>query len=102
VNGSKYNETTTMSQIKIEHTPAREQLNSLGVFDWPIWEKEVSAFPWTYDASETCYLLEGEVEVTPENGDPVRFGAGDLVTFPAGMRCHWNISKAVRKHYCFE
>ncbi|MGB3398675.1 MAG: cupin domain-containing protein [Candidatus Deferrimicrobiaceae bacterium] len=78
-----------------------ENLNSIGVFTWPIWEKEASEFPWTYDDREMCYLLEGDVIVTPEGGEPVRFGKGDLVTFPAGMRCRWKITKDVRKHYRF-
>ena len=30
-----------------------------------------------------------------------KFGAGDLVTFPQGMDCTWEIGKAVRKHYKF-
>lgn len=87
--------------IEIIHTPSESHLQQLGVSDWPIWEKEVSDFPWHYDEREVCYLLEGEVEVTPEGGDTVRFGKGDLVTFPAGMSCHWNITHPVRKHYRF-
>lgn len=63
--------------------------------------KEVSVFPWIYDEREMCYLLEGEVIVTPEGGAPVRIGKGDLVTFPAGMSCTWDIRVAVRKHYRF-
>ena len=39
--------------------------------------------------------------VTPEGGTPVQFGAGDLVVFPAGMDCRWDVKKAVRKHYRF-
>ncbi len=89
-------------KIQIDQQPEHAKLENMGVFDWPIWEKEPSVFPWTYDASETCYLLEGEVEVTPDGGETVRFGAGDLVTFPAGMSCRWTISKAVRKHYRFD
>lgn len=91
-----------MADIKIEKTPDEERLRSLGVRDWPIWEKEESQFPWTYGDTETCYLLEGEVEVVPEGGEPVRFAKGDLVTFPKGMSCKWIISRAVRKHYTFE
>ena len=90
-----------MHNITVEESPAEARLNELGVFDWPTWEKEVSEFPWSYDAQETCYLLEGEVTVTPDGGGPVSFGAGDLVTFPAGMSCSWKISKPVRKHYRF-
>jgi len=46
-------------------------------------------------------LLEGEVKVTPDDGEPVEFAKGDLVEFPAGMSCTWKIIKAVKKHYNF-
>ena len=88
-------------RIDIERQPSTERLAELGVNGWPIWEKEPSSFPWHYDEREICYLLDGEVEVTPQGGETVRFGAGDLVTFPAGMSCHWTIHQAVRKHYRF-
>ena len=88
-------------QITIEHLPAQEKLEAEGVMQWPIWSCEASSFPWRYDQTERCYLLEGEVTVTPEHGAAVHFGAGDLVTFPAGLSCHWEIHRAVRKHYKF-
>ncbi|MFA7711695.1 MAG: cupin domain-containing protein, partial [Candidatus Neomarinimicrobiota bacterium] len=50
---------------------------------------------------EICYFLEGEVEVVPESGQPVKIKKGDLVTFPQGLTCTWKISKPVRKHYRF-
>jgi len=91
-----------MSKIEIERNPSEERLTSLGVRRWPIWTKGVSTFPWTYDATETCYFLEGDVIVTPEGGgDAVRVGKGDLVTFPVGMSCTWEVQKPVRKHYSF-
>ena len=90
-----------MTQIKVESKPTAEQLEGLGVKDWPIWEKEVSEFPWHYDEPETCYFLEGDVEVAPEGGKPVQIGKGDLVTFPQGMSCTWKVLKPVRKHYKF-
>jgi uncharacterized protein len=90
-----------MAEIRIEHDPGAEWLDAQGVWNWPIWEKEESEFPWHYEQPETCYLLEGDVEVTPLGGLPVRFGKGDLVTFPAGMSCTWKVRKAVRKHYRF-
>ena len=91
-----------MSEIIVAHSPSEEQLEALGVRNWPIWTKEVSTFPWTYDSSETCLFLEGDVIVTPEGGEPVKMGKGDLVTFPQGMVCTWEIRQAVRKHYNFE
>ena len=88
-----------MDGIVVEKTPSENRLAELGVFSWPVWEKEESEFPWQYDEKETCYLLEGEVTVTPDGGKPVEFGADDLVTFPAGMTCTWKITSPVRKHY---
>ncbi|HUK83157.1 MAG TPA: cupin domain-containing protein [Verrucomicrobiae bacterium] len=89
----------TDAVVRVEKGSSR--LDKLGVFTWPIWEKEVSEFPWHYDEAETCYLLEGDVIVTPDGGEPVHFGKGDLVTFPKGMSCTWKVLKPVRKHYRF-
>ncbi|HID49223.1 MAG TPA: DUF861 domain-containing protein [Chromatiales bacterium] len=88
-----------MEKILIEHNPATAKLDVMGVYDWPTWSKEVSSFDWHYDQAETCYLLEGEVVVTPHGGEPVRIGAGDLVIFPQGLSCTWEIHEPVRKHY---
>ena len=90
-----------MSEIKIIHSPPKEELDQLGVFNWSIWEKEESEFPWHYDSEEQFYVLEGQVVVTPENGDPVEIQAGDLVTCPAGMSCTWQVNQRIRKHYIF-
>lgn len=90
-----------MTDIIIEKNPDQAKLEQMGVFEWPIWTCEPSDFPWSYDATEQCYLLEGQVEVTPENGETVSFGAGDFVTFPKDMVCRWVVKQAVRKHYDF-
>ena len=90
-----------MSEIKIIDNPSEDQLEELGVRSWPTWSAEVSTFPWTYDDPETCYFLDGDVVVTPEGGDPVEVRKGQLVTFPAGMSCTWQVRKPVHKHYRF-
>ena len=90
-----------MSKIIVEHSPSETRLNELGVKSWPTWSKEVSKFPWSYSEQEIAYVLEGEVVVTPDGGEPVSFGAGDLVTFPTGMSCTWEVRKPLRKHYHF-
>jgi uncharacterized cupin superfamily protein len=87
--------------ISVEKKVSQNRLDELGVSGWPIWEKEVSKFPWFYDSKEVCYILEGEVEVKEDDGSSVQFGAGDLVTFSQGLSCTWNIKKPVRKHYRF-
>lgn len=80
----------------------QQELDKRKISSWPIWEKEISRFDWYYDSSEECFLLEGEVEVELENQERVKFGKGDFVTFPKGLRCVWNIKKPVRKHYNFK
>ncbi|MCB1866135.1 MAG: cupin domain-containing protein [Chromatiales bacterium] len=91
-----------MQPILYERRPAPGKLDVMGVDDWPIWEKEVSVFPWTYDAQETCYILKGHVIVTPDGGEPVELGAGDLVTFAKGLSCTWDIREPIKKHYSFD
>ncbi len=90
-----------MDQILVEHHASTAKLDIMGVFDWPIWEKEASTFPWTYGERETCYILKGKFTVTPDGGEPQTFGKGDLIIFPAGMSCTWEITEPVRKHYDF-
>jgi len=92
---------SSVTDIVVESQPSRDRLAELGVLDWPIWTKAASTFPWTYGESETCYFLAGEVIVTPVGGSPVKMGKGDLVRFPAGMSCTWEIRADVEKHYTF-
>ena len=68
---------------------------------WPIWEKEISEFPWEYDIKETCFILEGDIKVINEKNEEFHITPGDYVIFPKGMKCTWKISKEVRKHYKF-
>tara|TARA_Y100000589_G_scaffold172305_1_gene163570 strand:+ start:541 stop:816 length:276 start_codon:yes stop_codon:yes gene_type:complete len=83
-------------------SPCPESIvEELRIKSWPIWTCDESSFDWVYKDKETCLLLEGAVTVTQEGGKPVNFSAGDLVTFPTGMNCRWEIHKAVRKHSRF-
>ncbi|RMD71838.1 MAG: DUF861 domain-containing protein [Gammaproteobacteria bacterium] len=88
-----------MNDILVEHDPSPMKLEAMGVEGWPIWTKEISEFPWAYSQTETCYILEGEAVVEPEEGEPVRIRAGDLVTFMEGLTCTWRILSPIRKHY---
>jgi uncharacterized protein len=88
-----------MSEIIVENNPDQSRLDTLGVKKWPTWQKEVSVFPWTFPEQEIAYILEGECVITPEGGAAVSFGKGDLVTFPAGMTCSWEVIQPLHKHY---
>ena len=92
--------TRTDAGITIQR-PTAEELDRLQVAGWPIWSKEPSTFPWRYDEQETCFFLEGEATIKTDGSDVV-VRAGELVTFPRGLHCVWQITQAVRKHYRFD
>ena len=75
----------TLLTISVISPCPESTAEELGIKNWPIWTCDASSFDWTYDDKEICLLLEGEVTVTPDGGEPVKFGEGDLVVFPAGM-----------------
>ncbi|OEL20688.1 hypothetical protein BAE44_0018296 [Dichanthelium oligosanthes] len=104
VRGSAEAMATEKLGIRVERNPPESRLSELGVRQWPKWGCEKSKFPWTYSAKETCYLLQGKVKVYPEgHGEEfVEIAAGDLVVFPKGMSCTWDVAEAVDKHYNFE
>ncbi len=91
-----------MNAIHVEHDISQNRLNEMKITDWPIWEKDVSEFPWSYGEKETCYILEGKAEVIPDDSDEtVSFEKGDLVIFSSGLSCVWKITEPIKKHYKF-
>ncbi len=96
----------------IVRKPSREEIRKCQ--SWPIWTCEKSTFDWDYTQTETCLILEGKVTVKDRPASPmtasqsgpgsgaVSFGPGDLVIFPTGLSCTWQVFEPVRKHYNFE
>ena len=88
-----------MSNIVIKQL-SNDEIENMGIINWPIWTSEVSEFPWKYDVEESCLILEGEVYVAA-GSDTVQIKAGDFVIFPKGLSCVWKVTKPIRKHYKF-
>ena len=82
-------------------TQSAAEVSKMDFSSWGTWECGVSIFPWSYDATETCYILEGNVVVETVD-QKVEFKKGDLVVFPKGLTCKWNVLNPVRKYYKFE
>ena len=80
--------------------PTEEELNALGVYNWGVWSKNISSFPWEYDSKEIFYVLEGEADIISEN-EKISFKEGDLVTCHAGVKCTWDVKRPIKKHYRF-
>mmetsp|Transcript_81680 Transcript_81680/g.264649 ORF Transcript_81680/g.264649 Transcript_81680/m.264649 type:complete len:147 (+) Transcript_81680:118-558(+) len=95
----------TKPGITVEKMSKAEADKKYGISSWGTWGCGVSKFDWVYSGTETAYLLEGEVTVTPTgewaSADPVEIEAGDLATFPDGMTCVWDVRKPIKKHYNF-
>ena len=87
--------------ISVTSPCPQSTVEELGIKNWSIWTCAESSFDWPFDDKETCLLLEGDLTVTPDGGEPVKFGSGDLVVSPVGMDYRWDVHKAVRKHYRF-
>ena len=87
-----------MSKITIEHDVPESKISEMNVKSWPIWECEPSVFDWEYATDETCFVLEGNVTVKTEE-EEVEITSGDLVIFPQGLKCVWEVKKRIRKHY---
>ena len=89
-----------------------EQLDALGVKQWPTWStagsakyKEGVRSPLkVYDTNELSYIISGKMEIIPEEtGEPVLVQAGDFVTFPDEFPCYWHVIEEIDKHwFCYD
>mmetsp|Transcript_18513 Transcript_18513/g.41241 ORF Transcript_18513/g.41241 Transcript_18513/m.41241 type:complete len:130 (+) Transcript_18513:84-473(+) len=92
-------------EIVVKKMSKEEAEKEYGYSSWGTWGCGVSKFDWQYSGTETAYVLEGEVMVTPTKDwsscQPTKVEAGDLVVFPDGMTCVWEVTKPIKKHFNF-
>ena len=81
--------------------PDDAEIARRGIKNWPVWEKEVSRFPYFYKEEEHCLFLEGEV-IIETTVAKFTLKAGDYAIFRKGLNCIWDIRQPVKKHYNFE
>ena len=48
---------------------------------------------------ETVTLIDGDLTITPEDGEPVTVRAGDVAYIPEGTRAKWEVRETVRKGF---
>lgn len=87
-----------MPRTKVEK-PTPEKLEELDVESWDEWSCNPSEFDWQYPDDETAYVKKGRVVVTEEGGGKVEIKAGDLVSFPRGLKCRWKVIERIEKVY---
>lgn len=59
---------TKHQRMRVVKQADKATLNKLGCETWPTWSCEKSTFPWQYSEDETCWVIEGKVIVTAEDG----------------------------------
>ena len=70
-----------------------------GIKNWPIWECEPSNFSMDYSEREICLIIKGEAKIQTSAGESYLIKSGDLVIFPEGISCEWQIIKSFKKHF---
>jgi len=81
--------------------PSNKELEKYNFDSWPIWEIEVSEYPWEYLDKETFYVIEGRATVILDDGEKIEFSKGNLVIFAKGIKCTWTVHEPIRKVYKF-
>ncbi|MFC1495824.1 cupin domain-containing protein [Candidatus Margulisiibacteriota bacterium] len=87
-----------MAKIEIER-PDGDKLLSMHVDKWSEWTCEPSEFEWEYIDEEMAFVRKGKALITEAGGEDVEIKAGDLVTFPKGLKCHWKVTEPFNKVY---
>lgn len=64
-----------------------------------IWDCCEGGFEITFDWEEFAYILEGEVEITSDDGTSKILKTGDLAHFKRGSIYRWDISRYLKKTF---
>lgn len=67
-----------------------------------LWTCGTGSFHWTYDAPETCYILEGKAKIEREGKAPIILARGDVVLFPKGLKAKWTVEEPIRKLFVLD
>lgn len=62
-----------------------------------VWDCTQGEFTIDFTWEESAFILEGEVMVSFASGDRVFLKKGDLVHFPKGTVCRWEIPAYIKK-----
>ena len=66
-------------------------------FGFGLWERAVQRRHFERSYHEIAFILEGEVEITEEDGEVLVAGPGDIVITPLGSKGFWKNLTPVKK-----
>ena len=68
-------------------------------FSCGLWQRDVQERYFERAYHEIAYILEGQVEVTDDDGNRVVAGPGDILITPMGSKGHWKNLSPVKKFW---
>jgi uncharacterized cupin superfamily protein len=68
-------------------------------FSCGLWQREVQRRYFERPYHEIAYILEGQVEVTDDDGNVVTAGPGDILITPKGSKGFWRNLGPVKKFW---
>ena len=80
---------------------------------WPVWDSrqhpqsppKSGKFHFDYNGdyeTERIYIVSGKAIIKPDDGSPLlNIGAGDQVFFHKGLKCSWEVTEPMLKHYAY-
>jgi uncharacterized cupin superfamily protein len=63
-----------------------------------VWHCTPGIFMLTHPAETIC-VVEGRVTITPQGGDPLELGPGDLAFIPEGTVARWEVHETIKKAF---
>jgi len=68
-------------------------------FSTGLWQRDVQRRHFERPHHEIAFIIEGEVEVTDDDGNVVTAGPGDILITPKGSKGYWKSLKPVKKFW---
>lgn len=65
-------------------------------FSFGLWRRGRQRHEFTRPYHEICYILEGEVEITDDDGEVIVARPGDILVMPLGSRGFWKSRSPVK------
>jgi uncharacterized cupin superfamily protein len=66
-------------------------------FSFGLWRRDAQSRYFERPYHEIAYIIEGQVEITDDDGDLVVAGPGDILITPQGSKGHWRNLTPVKK-----
>jgi len=66
-------------------------------FSFGLWQRDVQRRHFERSYHEIAYIIEGQVEVTDDDGSVVVAGPGDILITPMGSKGYWKNLSPVKK-----